>query len=102
MQRDILRKLALAVILFWAVITLLYAAFGSSFVEACYRGESIDVLNRIVARHRSLEPEAHDLDIYQKKAISVVIEASLLFSLVGSDLLVEARRPIFVEQLKEA
>ena len=102
MQRDILRKLALAVILFWAVITLLYAAFGSSFVEACYRGESIDVLNRIVARHRSLEPEAHDLKFYQQKAISVFIEVSLLLSFVGSYLLLEARRPIFFEQLKAA
>src|SRR2546430_2424731 len=102
MQRDILRKLALAVILFWAVITLLYAAFGSSFVEACYRGESIGVLNRIVARHRSLEPEAHDLKFYQQKAISVFIEVSLLLGFVGSYLLLEARRPIFFEQLKAA
>ena len=88
--------------LFWAATTLLYVAFGRSFVEACYRGESIGALNRIVAQHRSLDPEAHNLEFYQQKRITFFIEGSLLLGLVESFLLLKARRPILFEKVTRA
>jgi len=94
MQRNPLRKIALALAILWATTAFLYIAFGRSFVEACYRGESIGALNRIVAQHRSLEPEFHNLEFYQQKRTSLFIEVCLLFGLLESYLLLEARQHV--------
>jgi hypothetical protein len=102
MGSNTLRRIALAVAILWAITAFAYMAFGRSFIEACYRGESIEILNRIVAHHHSLEPESHDLEFYQQKRTSLFIEVSLLFVLLESYLLLEARRHMLFEKLKEA
>jgi hypothetical protein len=57
-----LRKIAVAVAITWAISAFAYIALGRPIIEACYRGESIEVLNQLVARHRALEPTFHDLE----------------------------------------
>ena len=102
MQKNTSRKIALALAILWATTAFLYIAFGRSFVEACYRGESIGALNRIVAQHRSLEPEFHNLEFYQQKRTSLFTEVCLLFGLLESYLLLEARQHMLFKKLKAA
>ncbi len=97
-----LGRIAVSVVILWALMAFIYMVFGGSFVEACYRGKSIEVLNQIVAHHRALEPESHDLEFYQQKKTTIFIEVSLLFFLLESYLLLEARRPKLFEKLKDA
>jgi hypothetical protein len=97
-----LRRIAVSVAILWALTAFVYVVFGRSFVEACYRGKSIEVLNQIVAHHRTLDPESHDLEFYQQKKRTIFIEVSLLFFLLELYLLLEARRPTVFDKLKDA
>jgi predicted DCC family thiol-disulfide oxidoreductase YuxK len=94
-------QIAVVVAIAWAITAFVYVAFSRSIVEASYRGESIEVLNRIVAHHRSLEPESHGLAYYQHKRTTVFVEVSLLFVLLESYLLLEVRRHKLLEKLKQ-
>jgi vitamin K-dependent gamma-carboxylase-like protein len=87
-----LRCLSVATAIAWLAIAIAYQTAGSNVVELAYRGESVGLLNRIIATHRRAKPESRNLRYYQEKKKTAFIELSLVFLVFESSLFLKLQR----------
>lgn len=72
-------------LLIWLAVLLVffvYLLFGNQLIEAIYKGESIELLNQIIANHRIQNPNNRNLDFYFLKG-RVFLSRLVLMGIVG-------------------